>query len=98
MDIISLILTDLNGKLLSSYGQYRHQRDTQKTPRRTSESARNPPRQSTAESLSGKSDGLYLTSMEIAARADAEAAECFREFREKLELAETERQPEQMEM
>ena len=39
-----------------------------------------------------------MTSMEIAARADAEAAECFREFREKLELAETERQLEQMEM
>ena len=39
-----------------------------------------------------------LTSMEIAARADAEAAECFREFREKLELAETERLLEQMEM
>ena len=39
-----------------------------------------------------------LISMEIAARADVEAAECFREFREKLELAETERQLEQMEM
>ena len=39
-----------------------------------------------------------LTSMEIAARADTEAAECFREFREKLELAETERLLEQMEM
>ena len=39
-----------------------------------------------------------LTSMESAARADTEAAECFREFMEKLELAETERQLEQMEM
>lgn len=39
-----------------------------------------------------------MTSMEIAARADAEAAECFRKFREKLELAETERQLEQLEM
>ena len=36
--------------------------------------------------------------MENAPRADAEAAECFREFREKLELAETERQLEQTEM
>lgn len=39
-----------------------------------------------------------MTSMEIAARADAEAAECFEEFRKRLELSETERQLEQMEM
>lgn len=39
-----------------------------------------------------------MTSMEIAAKADAEAAECFREFMEKLKLAETERQLEQMEL
>lgn len=39
-----------------------------------------------------------MTSMEIAARADAEAEECFREFREKIELAETERLLEQIEM
>lgn len=39
-----------------------------------------------------------LNSMQIAARADEEAIECFEEFREKLELAEIERQMEQSEM
>lgn len=39
-----------------------------------------------------------MTSMEIAAKADSEAAECFEEFRKRLELAETERQLEQMEL
>lgn len=39
-----------------------------------------------------------LNSMQIAARADEEAIECFEKFREKLELAEMERQMEQSEM
>lgn len=39
-----------------------------------------------------------LNSMRIAVREDGEAIECFEEFREKLKLAEIERQMEQSEM
>ena len=45
-----------------------------------------------------RESNCVLNSMQIAARADEEAIECFEEFREKLELAEIERRMEQAEM